>query len=481
MQRLPHLFGQLLFLLTFALLLTSPAAADSILKAGFGKCDITPDIVARPVWLAGYSHGRKAQVVHDKLWARAVVFEHAGQRMAWVGVDLIGLPYAVTQQVRARLKHFHYVLIASTHNHEGPDTIGIWGPNPWTTGVDPKYTAQVIDGCVAAIEAAEAELTAADVGYGTATSSELLHDSRQPKVLDPVLRVLKISRAGEGGQKQDKPLGIVVQWNSHPEALGSKNTELTADFPAATVGWLEDRNACPVVYISGAVGGLMSPPDGCVQDEDGRPLGEGEFKFAEAYGVRVGELAQQAVEQCQPLTFTPWTISARPIALPLENPVYKLARALRVIRREGRAWAGDFDKLGEPISAANAKAEFAVETEVGYLHLGELHVAAIPGELYPELVYGKIQDPSDPGADFPDAPKEPAIAELLPKNAKMMVFGLANDEIGYIIPKRQWDQKPPFAYGRNRSQYGEINSVGADVAPLLMEALQRRIAEANAE
>ena len=25
-----------------------------------------------------------------------------------------------------------------------------------------------------------------------------------------------------------------------------------------------------------------------------------------------------------------------------------------------------------------------------------------------------------------------------------MIIGLANDELGYIIPKRQWDEKPPF-------------------------------------
>ena len=49
------------------------------------------------------------------------------------------------------------------------------------------------------------------------------------------------------------------------------------------------------------------------------------------------------------------------------------------------------------------------KTEVGYLKLGDLEVAVIPGEIYPELVLGKVQDPADPGADFPDAPVEPAI------------------------------------------------------------------------
>jgi len=56
-----------------------------------------------------------------------------------------------------------------------------------------------------------------------------------------------------------------------------------------------------------------------------------------------------------------------------------------------------------------------------------------------------------------------------------MMFGLANDEIGYIIPRRQWDRLPPFAYGRNSSQYGEINSCGPDTAPILMRMLRQVI------
>ena len=59
------------------------------------------------------------------------------------------------------------------------------------------------------------------------------------------------------------------------------------------------------------------------------------------------------------------------------------------------------------------------------------------------------------------------------------IFGLANDEIGYIIPKRQWDEKPPFCYGRQKAQYGEINSVGPETAPILYHALENRVRDAG--
>ena len=108
----------------------------------------------------------------------------------------------------------------------------------------------------------------------------------------------------------------------------------------------------------------------------------------------------------------------------------------------------------------------AIRTEVGYLKFGDLEVAVIPGEIYPELVLGKVQDPADPGADFPDAPVEPAIYAQL-RGKHRMLIGLGNDEIGYLIPKRQWDEKPPFCYGRKKAQYGEENSVGPEAAPII--------------
>ena len=108
----------------------------------------------------------------------------------------------------------------------------------------------------------------------------------------------------------------------------------------------------------------------------------------------------------------------------------------------------------------------AVKTELGYLKLGELEVAIIPGEIYPELVLGKVQDPADPAADFPNAPCEPSIYGNFQAKYKMLI-GLGNDEIGYIIPKRQWDSKAPYCYGRKKDQYGEENSIGPEAAPIL--------------
>ena len=61
------------------------------------------------------------------------------------------------------------------------------------------------------------------------------------------------------------------------------------------------------------------------------------------------------------------------------------------------------------------------------------------------------------------------------KGPYRMLIGLANDEIGYIIPKRQWDAKPPYTYGQTKPPYGEVNSLGPDTAPLLCEAFRELV------
>jgi hypothetical protein len=457
---------------------TSFALGDE-LRVAFGEVDITPEVGGKKtVWLAGYGHGRAAEGVHDPIMARAVVLDDGKQRMALVSVDLVGLQYPTVLEIRAKLKSFAYVMVSSTHNHEGPDVIGLWGKSPLTSGVDPDYLALVVDRVAKLVRDAETRLAPVSATYGTAEDETLLGDSRLPKVYDGVLRVVcfrGVKRSDAGALS-----GILVQWNCHPEAMGSKNKQVTADFPWATVAALKKKYRVPVAYFSGAVGGLMAPPRGVIKDETGAVLRDGDFKYTQLYGEAVARLTEKAVDACSPLKLTPFAVHTKAIAVPLANPVYRLGRSLGVLTRDGLIWTGDFEKSGERINQEVPGKEFAVETEVAYLRLGDLHVACIPGEIYPELVYGKYQDPVDAAADFPDAPLEPPVMKTLPGEKKLL-FGLANDEIGYIIPTRQWDQKAPFCYGRKTSQYGEINSVGPEAAPIITQALVNRVREAESK
>ena len=47
----------------------------------------------------------------------------------------------------------------------------------------------------------------------------------------------------------------------------------------------------------------------------------------------------------------------------------------------------------------------------------------------------------------------------LPLGDVNLMVNLANDAIGYIIPKSEWDNEAPWIYGATEETYGEIVSV----------------------
>ncbi|MFW5741177.1 MAG: hypothetical protein ACOC1F_12505, partial [Myxococcota bacterium] len=120
--------------------------------------------------------------------------------------------------------------------------------------------------------------------------------------------------------------------------------------------------------------------------------------------------------------------------------------------------------------------EIQLQTEVNVIELGPLAIAAIPGEMYPELWLEAeggghyLERPQ--GADFPDAPFETPIQSMLPDDSIPVIINNANDATGYIIPYAQWDEVAPYAYVEEGegAQYGEENSLGAQTAPSLNEA-----------
>ena len=102
-------------------------------------------------------------------------------------------------------------------------------------------------------------------------------------------------------------------------------------------------------------------------------------------------------------------------------------------------------------------------------------LTGIPGELYPEIAVGGIENPL--GADFEIAPVEvPPLRDALSGRVNLMV-NLANDAIGYIIPKSEWDNEAPWIYGETEETYGESVSLGEETAPTLHERLMLLLKE----
>lgn len=456
--------------LLFCLALLLTAADDpkpAALEVGFGERDITPkvDPKGKPVYLAGFGKNRKATGVHDPLFARAVVFRDGKSKVAIVSVDVVGLFLESAERIRKQLPGFTHVVVSSTHNHEGPDTMGIWGPSPLQSGVDRDYLTHVERRIAEAVKDADAGRQAVTASIGSIKAPELLHDSRIPILLHDDLVVLRLQEAKTG-----KNAGLVVQWNCHPETLGGSNTLVSADYVGYTVQHLKDKYRCPVVYLTGTVGGLMTSLHVPIKNEKGESLADGTFEKTSRYGELLGIAATKAIAKAKPVSLTPLEARSRSIYLPLANRLYVVARQLGVFERQAYLWDDDPAKM-KLVTEIDPKKAYGIRTEVGHIRLGELDIACIPGEIYPELVLSKVVQKAEPGADYPDAEIEPGIYPQL-KGPHRMLIGLANDEIGYILPKRQWDEKPPFCYDKKKGQYGEVNSLGADTAPLLCKAFR---------
>src|SRR5262249_5624457 len=105
------------------LLIRAPARA---VEAGVGGAAFTPKVEAKgkTVYLAGFGRDRKATRVHDPLKARCIVLRDGKQKIAIVSVDLVGLFFEVVERVRKECPGFANITVSSTHNHEGPDTLG---------------------------------------------------------------------------------------------------------------------------------------------------------------------------------------------------------------------------------------------------------------------------------------------------------------------------------------------------------------------
>lgn len=431
------------------------AAQGAGLKAGAAARKITPELGGAPVYMAGFDNGRAAAGVHDDLWARCVALEAGGQPVVICAVDVIGLFHDDVVKVRAAVPGAQ-VIVAATHVHEGPDTMGQWGAKQGVSGINESYNAHIVAETAAAAKEAIARLAPAAAVPAGVTPQDVdgyYDDGRPPVVHDP--EILSLALKGRDG----KAIATLVNWNNHPEALGSRNTLITSDWPHFLRAALEAQGSGPVVFVNGAVGGMQSPLGAKVMDpKTGQAAPERTFRFAEV----VGEYAAGQVLESQK--------KAKGAAI--DAVEYKEAMVSVPVANQGFLMASQAGIFGGR-KAFTAGQETAVP--VGYLKLSSkgkpvIEAALIPGELYPELSVGGVT--CDANSEFPTAAPEPPIKKLMSAPYRML-FGLANDEIGYIIPKCQWDEKPPYTFRATKRWYGEVNSVGPDAAPRIVAAFRK--------
>ncbi len=265
-------------------------------------------------------------------------------------------------------------------------------------------------------------------------------------------------------------LGTLIAWGNHPETLWGRNLLITSDFPHYLREYVEKGlyrgdsllmkgtgGIC--IFLNGAVGGLMTTsPSVTVTD----PITGGEhraptFGKADAQGKQLAMLSLRAMKKPETIIENAGiSLIAKTIFLPVNNKLFRLGASLGILNREFAGW-------------------MKMRSEVAVLKIGTLSFVTIPGEVYPEIINGGIEAPA--GQDFQTGPVEvPPVREMM-KGKHKFIIGLGNDEVGYIIPKSQWDTRKPFAYGKEKAQYGEINSLGPETGTIIHKALEKMLEE----
>lgn len=385
------------------------------LKAAAGSIKITP---SENVAMGGY-FGRDGLSggVHDDLYARCLVLESLdGKRVALVSLDLVGFLRYDVLEIKKELDSNIELFIFSTHQHSGPDTIGIWG-TPQKSGRNENYMAKVRQKIIDLVKSTSEKLETAAI-YITQTSGKGLSvNHRVAAEVDETITTLLV-------KGKNKNIAVLVNFGCHPEALNSENKLITADFPGYLVQKLEKELGGTALFANGLLGAMVSI------DRKTLGLKEKNFETAEKVGNEIAQRVIASLPSAKLITGN-LTVDKKIIFIPLENSLLQTAIQSNIIPSSEKTFN-----------------QGCVLTEVGIISLGEIKIMLIPGEMAPGLGM--------------------KIKALLNADYKI-AFGLVNDEIGYIIPSGDF---PLILYKNER-----MKSLGPLTGNIIYQAFQELAAQ----
>ena len=220
------------------------------LRAGTAKVSITPDDGKMPV--------------HDKVYARSLVLDVDGERLAFVSVDL-GI-YTSEQLVAVCKERFgiSHLVLSSSHTHSDPGR---------------SYAAFFEERLIQVVEAAVNNMFPARISAGHRSFPQLgfnrlvvredghareswfaddHYTSENPERIpfgpvDPEVGVIKIE------DMQGRPRAIVMNYACHADVV-CQNYAISADFPGAATRKVEEAfgNDLNCLFVQGAGGNIES-------------------------------------------------------------------------------------------------------------------------------------------------------------------------------------------------------------------------------
>lgn len=244
------------------------------LQAGAARVGITPPV---GVPLAGYfaAEGRTetALAIHDELFARALVLDDGGQRVAIVTLDLIALDDEALEMVRAAVERMAGIaparlIVACTHTHSGP-IVAPFPPCDLLPGqVDEDYYHLLPRLVASAVATAGHRLRPACIGAGQGSCA--ININRREFLPDGTLRGLPFLGRNPAGPadrevgvvrvdnaENHQPIAVLLSYPCHPVVLGP-NLEISADYVSYALHFVEQvlGSGTVALFANGALGNM---------------------------------------------------------------------------------------------------------------------------------------------------------------------------------------------------------------------------------
>lgn len=250
----------------FLMVLLHATTAWAELRAGVARVDITPS-GSMPMY--GYANRKcgPSNGVHDPLFAKALVLESGGSRMAIVTMDLGSMVSDRVRQEAASRFGIPVVLLAASHTHSAPAFLP-YGSAPVTSDAARAYLAEVEDRILGAIEQASRSMAPATLSVARGSlqlgyNRLLPRDDGRTRALfdnleripygpvDPEFVLLRVDGA------DGAPRALLVHYAAHAVVLGPTNCKISADYPGVLQSTVEAAvPGMQVMFVQGGAGDI---------------------------------------------------------------------------------------------------------------------------------------------------------------------------------------------------------------------------------
>ena len=357
-------------------------------RVGFGETDITPP---DGLYMCGSLDPRKNEGMTDPLQSHAMVVESGGARIAIVGVDLIGLPKALADEIIAEAAGRTGIpadafMIACSHTHSGPYTAeGLYSSQV----TDAEYLSSLPDRIAASVEQAAGRVEPATMHIGRALVHHGLHNRRVicpdgkvlntwmpaalndldviPQVLgtagpvDPELWVVRFDRL------DGSTLGVFYNFSLHTNSKGGLTW--SADYPCVVAELMREEYGPEVisVYTPGACADINVTLGGAHWRES-----------ATYFAEQAVDAARRAIPVDGPI---PVSAIRREIVVQRRDPADQPPEAIGRLNWGGAGGRADvFDRQAELVAAMPEQLTVVISAA----RIGPFAIASNPGELFVE-------------------------------------------------------------------------------------------------